>query len=61
MAAVKSKVLALLEEHRGSALSGGKIAEKLQHLPPEQVTLLENVIDTFLLAIAQAAQASDKE
>ena len=30
MAAVKSKVLALLEEHRGSALSGGKIAEKLQ-------------------------------
>lgn len=30
MPSVKSQVLALLEENRGSALSGGKIAEKLQ-------------------------------
>ena len=35
-----------------------RIAEKIQHLTPEQAMLLENVVDTFLLAIAQAAQAS---
>ena len=37
-----------------------RIAEKIQHLTPEQAMLLENVVDTFLLAIAQAAQASNK-
>lgn len=30
------------------------IADKLQHLSPDQTILLENIIDNFLMAIAQA-------
>lgn len=33
-----------------------RIAEKLKHLPSDQADLLENVIDTFLVAIAQSSK-----